>query len=160
MKSVNVRKATLDELDAIFRMGYDVWGKGSEEEYLKECRSSAKYARGEWYILETKKSELASCLIVYLLPRKQIGLGSLVTSAPLRHQGFAKKLISEVLLKLELENPSSVLFLYSDIDPKFYEQFQFRRVPLMAQRYETTVCMVKGKNPNDFTHIDDTPEYF
>ena len=158
--NLKFRKAASLDFDAIFRMGFDVWGKGSEADYMENCRASAKYARGEWYVLEAAGGELVSSLIVYALSAGHYGIGSLATSLKARNNGYASQLIVDVLVMLERETPKAIVFLYSDINPKFYERFNFEKIPACAQRYKITTCMVRGKNPAAFTTQQQTPEYF
>jgi predicted N-acetyltransferase YhbS len=160
MKHACFRKATPDDFPSIFRMSFDVWGQGSLEDYFEECQTSPKYARGVWYVLEAEDGDLVSSLIVYQLSAGQYGIGSIATPLPLRRQGYASKLVSEILEHIEQESPGAVIFLYSDIDPAFYERFKFQQIPKSAQRDPTTTCMVRGKNTEDFKSPLDTPEYF
>ncbi len=141
-------------------MGFDVWGEGSLEKYLENCRTSAKYARGVWYVLEVEHGDLVSSLIVYELTHGHYGIGSIATPLPLRRQGYASKLVSEILDHIEQESPDAVIFLYSDIDLAFYERFGFQQIPKSAQRAPTTTCMVRGKSIEDFKVASETPEYF
>lgn len=160
MKNKCSRKANQNELDEIFMMGFDVWAEGSEADYLVECRTSPKYARGEWYVLEDENGALISSLIVYKLGPDQYGLGSIATPKALRKHGYASKIISDVLEQIEKKSPTATIFLYSDIRPEFYKRFSFNRIPQIAQRYKTTTCMVRGKNVGKFLDKMDTPEYF
>lgn len=160
MKNKCVRKANQSEFDQIFMMGFDVWADGSESEYLTACRTSPKYARGNFYVLENENGELLSSLILYKLGPEEFGIGSIATPPTLRKQGHASKIISDVLKEIEAESPTSVVFLYSDIEPEFYERFNFTRIPQEAQRYKTTTCMVRSKNIEKFTDKTATPEYF
>jgi predicted N-acetyltransferase YhbS len=141
-------------------MGFDVWGNGSEKEYLEDCRTSAKYARGVWYVLEGDSGELVSSLVVYCMSPGEYGIGSLATPPELRKQGHASRLMLETLKHIEQESPNAIQFLYSDIEPAFYERFHFQKIPQVAQRYETTTCMVRNKTPIAFTNPSQTPEYF
>ena len=161
MKSSHSRKADQSEFDQIYMMGFDVWAEGSEAEYLVECRTSPKYARGIWYVLENENGALTSSLIVYKLAPDQFGIGSIATPKALRKQGHASKLISDVLLQINEESSGATIFLYSDIEPEFYERFNFVRIPPLAQRYKTTTCMARGKGIEKF-FLDKTttPEYF
>ncbi|WP_232696312.1 hypothetical protein [Brevibacillus daliensis] len=64
-----IRVATIKDMEAIYMMGYDVWGEGMPiEKYVRSCHTSAKYKRGMWYVLEdTETEELVSSLIVHPL---------------------------------------------------------------------------------------------
>jgi ribosomal protein S18 acetylase RimI-like enzyme len=160
MKNLSIREADQNDFDQIYLMGFDVWAEGSAAEYLAECRSSPKYARGKWYVLENDECQLISSLIVYGLGRNQYGIGSIATSKELRRQGYASTLISEVIRQTESMNPEAIIFLYSDIEPEFYERFNFVQVSPSAQRYKTTTCMVRGKGVEKILDKPMTPEYF
>jgi ribosomal protein S18 acetylase RimI-like enzyme len=123
------RRATPTEFDQIYRMGSDVWCEGSEDAYLASCRDSTKYAHGIWYVLESYDGELLSSLIVYDFEEGRYGIGSIATPTSFRKQGHASQLLAEVVRLIEEESPGATLFLYSDIDPSFYEKFEFTRVP-------------------------------
>ena len=155
------RKAHQSELDQIYMMGFDVWAEGACEDYLTACRSSPKYKRGTWYVLETENGHLITSLIVYALAPDQFGIGSIATPKHLRRQGNASQLISDVIRQIEQASPGATIFLYADIGPDFYERFNFARLPPHAQRYGTTTCMVRGENTAKlFSDNIATPEYF
>lgn len=161
MNNSHSRKANPIEFDQIYLMGSDVWADGSEAEYLHACRTSPKYARGTWYVLENANGVITSSLIVYKLAPEQFGIGSIATSKALRKQGHASKLISDILRQINEESSGSAIFLYSDIAPEFYERFNFVQIPQLAQRYKTTTCMVLGKGIEKFfSDKSTTPEYF
>lgn len=160
MKNRHSRRAAQSEYDQIFMMGFDVWAEGAEDEYLAACRTSPKYARGNWHVLENENRALISSLIVYKLGPDEYGIGSIATAKALRKQGHVSRLISDVLKQIEEESPTAAIFLYSDIEPDFYERFDFAPVPQIAQRYKNTTCMVRGKHIEKFTDKMATPEYF
>ena len=160
MNKKSSRKADPAEFDQIFMMGNDVWAEGPESEYLDACRASPKYERGQWYVLESETSELLSSLIIYSFGPDRYGIGSIATPQALRKQGYASILISDVLKLIDEENPGSTIFLYSDIEPKFYKRFDFVQVPPSVQRYKTTTCMIRGLHTHRLSDKTDTPEYF
>ncbi len=160
MTNMTFRKATEDDFTTIFMMGFDVWGNGSATKYLEECRSSSKYKSGQWFVLKAEDGTLVSSLIVYTFGANEFGFGSIATPKELRKQGYASNLISRVLQQIKCNSPNAAVFLYSDIDPAFYERFDFRQVPRSAQRYETTTCMVQKNSIETFTAPPQTPEYF
>lgn len=142
-------------------MGFDVWAEGaSETDYLDSCRTSPKYKKGTWYVLE-EDSYLLSSLIAYQQGPKQFGIGSISTPKSLRKNGYASYLILNVIAELEEMDPEVTIFLYSDISPEFYEKFGFQRLPAELQRYKTTICMARGSAvQNLITDKAATPEYF
>ena len=80
-----IRKATSEDMESVYMMGYDVWGENMpSDEYITMCNHSVKYKRGTWYVLEDLDTkELVSSLIVYELPssedRTSRGIGSIAT---------------------------------------------------------------------------------
>jgi predicted acetyltransferase len=160
MNNLKTRVAVTSEFDLIYLMGADAWAEGSKTDYLTTCRTSLKYKNGTWYVL-ADDIQIFSSLIVYSLAEGQLGIGSISTPISLRKQGHASQLLSEVIHHIEVGYPGATIFLYSDIEPKFYEKFKFVQLPPIAQRYKTTVCMVRGQN-NEKLFSDKllTPEYF
>ena len=155
------RKANPAEMDQIFLMGIDVWSDGaSENDYLNGCRSSAKYKRGVWYIL-TEENKLLSSLIVYDFGDEKFGIGSIATSSFFRKQGYASELIKHIINEIERGHSNRTIFLYSDIQPEFYEKFGFCKLKPEAQRYKTTTCMAYGKESEAFIKGTSlAPDYF
>lgn len=141
---MRVRKAREEDLNAIYMMGFDVWGiETTEPDYLRACRDSAKYKKGTWYILEKNTLPISS-LIVYekqfSLPEKCAGIGSVATGQEYRSRGYGAHLISNVLALLKEQNISAV-YLFSDIAPHYYQQFGFELIS-GQQPYNDTHCMV------------------
>ncbi|MFY2507378.1 GNAT family N-acetyltransferase [Vibrio pectenicida] len=129
---MKLRKATIDELDSIYAMGFDVWGDGLPfQEYLSHCRQSKKYQSGIWYVL-TEQETVISSLIVYQdmfnLKQDCFGIGSVATSPSHRQKGYASKLINLVKAKLFEEQHCKTLYLHSDINHKFYKKLGFTRI--------------------------------
>lgn len=161
MSTVEFRKATPDELNEVFMMGFELWNEGrAQDDYLEYTRTALKYSKGTWSVL-AKGRKLLSSLIVYNFGENKFGFGSVVTPKNFRKNGYASKMLTAAIDQIEKENPDSVIFLYSDIDPAFYEKLGFFKLPQTIQRYKTTICMVRGKNIEMF--LSDklaTPEYF
>ncbi|MBP0603806.1 GNAT family N-acetyltransferase [Aeromonas sanarellii] len=130
---MQTRKASPDELNAIFWMGFDAWGEGlSPTEYLASCHASQKYRSSVWYVLIVDNQPVSS-LIVYRdrfgLGQGCFGIGSLATTPAMRGQGFGTHLLRGVTGML-LDSPDAVAtFLHADIDHHFYERLGYRRIP-------------------------------
>lgn len=127
---MTVRTASATELEAVYRMGYDAWGEGlALDAYLAACRASPKYAAGVWWVLAGEDGRLESSLLAHEIPLPSgapaAGLGSIATPPELRGRGHASRLIAEVIRRRE-ESGAEVFFLFSDIDPAFYERFGFQ----------------------------------
>lgn len=160
MHGIQIREAAQSELDQIFMMGFDVWAEGSVEDYILECRDSPKYKRGTWFVL-LEDERLVSSLILYDLGANEFGIGSIATSEKFRNKGYASRIIKDVIQRIENKNPAAVFFLYSDINPEFYEKFSFFKLSVTTQRYKTTTCMIRGQNIEKyFSDKKFIPEYF
>lgn len=156
------RKAKEAELDVVYKMGIDIWGKNfqTEEDYLNDCRNNKKFKEATWYVL-TVDEKLASSLIVYNLGSHQYGFGSIATEISMRKKGYAGVLINLVIQEYEQNDHQADFYLYSDIDPTFYQKFGFISLSPNAQRYKTTTCMIRTKQIKNIPNqITDTPEYF
>ncbi len=157
---MRTRKSLPNEMDQIFLMGKDIWALGSEEDYLKTCHASTKYKEGTWYVL-SDGDQILSSLVVYTFSKDCFGLGSIATVPNYRKMGLASRLIKDVLADIETESPEAMIFLYSDIDPAFYEKFQFVKLPQNAQKYKTTTCMLRHSNPEKYlVESLKVPDYF
>lgn len=127
---MTLRPAAASELDAVYRMGFDVWGEGlGLDAYLAGCRASPKYAAGTWWVSADGDDVPLSSLLAHeiALPSgaPAVGLGSIATPPELRGRGHASRLISEFLRVREATHGTEVFFLFSDIAPAFYERFGF-----------------------------------
>ncbi len=143
-------------------MGFDVWSDGKHrDQYLEQCRSSTKYKRGKWYVLNTKDNEIESSLITYQLASGTFGIGSIATPPEFRHQGFATQLVQEILSILTIEG-AKVVYLFSDIKPEFYERHGFIRLPERFQNHKDSLCMAWGTPIEELTQQPSfaPPAYF
>jgi len=60
---MTVRLATDEDMESIYLMGIDTWGRHTtKQDYLQSCISSEKYKRGTWYCMEVN-NELVSSII-------------------------------------------------------------------------------------------------
>ena len=128
MSALNVRQANHEDLEEIYLMGSDAWSEGvSIASYLDGCRNSAKYRQGKWHVLSVN-GKLVASLITYencfRLPEGFHGVGSVATSIDARRCGYASALIRAVASELE-DAGSAGIFLFSDIDPNFYQALGF-----------------------------------
>ena len=159
------RKATSEDMESVYMMGYDVWGENMpSDEYIMMCNRSVKYKRGTWYVLEDLDTkELVSSLIVYELPssedRTSRGIGSIATPLTLRKRGYASILIQQVIQDLERTEKCTDFFLYSDIGKEFYNKLNFIDLPPAKQKYKDSICMYYSKEKCIHTPIK-IPDYF
>jgi GNAT superfamily N-acetyltransferase len=157
------REALPQEVNFIFSEGYKEWSKNRTFEQY--CRDNAKEdGYGTRYVLDVN-NEIVSSLIILKLKdiagKKAYGLGSVLTLKIHAGQGYATKLLKNCLVK---EKEDAFIFLFSDINPEFYERFNFKILPSKFQRYEKSVCMVycNGVSWNKLLNcsIDSIPSYF
>ncbi|MFJ7640065.1 GNAT family N-acetyltransferase [Peribacillus sp. NPDC097225] len=161
---LKIRKATSEDMESVYLMGYDVWGENMpSDEYITMCNQSSKYKKGTWYILENPETkEVISSLIVYELPSSEgstsRGIGSIATPFTLRKRGYASALIQQVIQELERNEKCTDFFLYSDIGMEFYNKLKFIELPPAKQKYKDSICMYYSKeNDRDPFEI---PDYF
>lgn len=161
-----MRRARNEELKEIYFMGFDVWSDGqSKEDYLKNCFASKKYLQGEWYVFQVNK-RIVSSLITYKLNigiyESAIGIGSIATVLEYRRQGFAQKLLQAVIVENETIKKIQAHFLFSDISPHFYEQLNFKVLPIKFQNCKTSICMMRSSNYDKIIGNPDfiLPNYF
>ena len=151
MTGLQLRAAQPRDMETVFMMGFDVWRDGlSREEYLAACQISPKFEKGKWWVLETAEGKIMSSLITYSLAKGVVGLGSIATDYEFRKQGFASELIRQVITYLEGSKAVQAFFLFSDIDPTFYEKLGFGVVGRRVPGHPHTVCMVR---PDNIRHL-------
>ena len=132
------RVARPEELDAAYLMGLDAWGGGrGADEYLRTCRASPKYAAGTWFVLVEDGVPVASLLLHrdgFGLADGHVGIGSIATAPARRRRGLASMLVEGVVDDLR-RGGTRAAWLFSDIDPAFYERLGFRhRASIGASR--------------------------
>jgi predicted acetyltransferase len=77
------------------------------------------------------------------LPQGTIGIGSVATPPDLRRNGYASHLIKE-FLGMRQSDPVRAVFLFSEVEPEFYEKFGFVVLPAELQKYPKSLCMVRS----------------
>ncbi len=167
--SHRTRQAVQNDMISIYNMGFDVWGDGynSQESYLADCRASKKYSRGIWYVLEDHDGNLISSLIIYILNSIKgipaYGIGSIATTPNRRCQGFAGQLIQDVMRRLNV-NENHTFYLHSEIDSKYYERFDFIKLPEQYQKHPGSIVMIRSPKKTRESLLNDPhflpPEYF
>ncbi|MBY7142963.1 GNAT family N-acetyltransferase [Virgibacillus sp. NKC19-3] len=161
-----IRKAVDADMDAIYAMGYDVWGDDLPmEKYINSCRSSTKYKKGTWYVYEDTQtgSKLSSLIVYHLDPIEGLivrGIGSISTPVHCRNNGYASALIKMVLQALKEKEQCNHFFLYSDIGSAFYERLHFKVLPLSKQKSKDSVCMYYSELYDGDAISFDIPDYF
>ena len=133
-------------------MGFDTWGQGmSERRYLNECLSSAKYPRGQWYVMEADGALLSS-LIVYRkgfdLPAGCWGIGSVATPPALRRRGFAGVLINHIIDDAR-DSEARGLYLFTGVGTDYYGKFGFERVSARQDEGRDPCMVLAFRNPDE-----------
>lgn len=141
-----VRPARPEDLETVFLLGYDSWGGGAPlDDYLAECRASAKYTSGRWTVVAVRGA-VAGAVVVYRerfgLPAGAWGAGSLCVDPAVRRLGLAKALMRSVL-----EREPGTAFLWADVLPDFYRGLGFTPLPESHQTRPGSVLMARG--PHD-----------
>ena len=155
-----MRIAKFDELDQIYSMGFDVWSDGgSYQSYLEKCRASPKYQKGEWFVSE-KDGALCASLLLHSFGAGAYGIGSIATYLHERKKGHASSLIAGVVDYLRDSRRAQVVYLYSDIEPSFYQKFGFEQLPSKLQNYLPSLGMVCVLSASEKPGEREPPPYF
>ena len=137
-----IREAKVKEREQLFREAYKLWSKNRT--FTQYCEENSKEDfYGTRYIIEAE-GEIVSSLILLKLKEqydcKVYGFGSVLTPSLHTGKGYASRLLKYCLEEIIEEN--SIVFLYSEINPSFYERFKFRILPPHLQKDKKAVCMV------------------
>ena len=137
------REARASEREMLFREGYSVWSRGrTYEQYCAENRREDKH--GMRYVIEDNGEIVCSLIMLRLRPftgKTTCGIGSVVTHGGYGGRGYATTLVENCLATVD--GQCALVFLYSDIDPKFYERFGFKTLPGHLQKKKGSVCMAR-----------------
>ncbi len=131
-----LQKAEWYEIEQILRETYDIWSPGLSRDQYKEYifrQMSHPWARQhfEYLILRNESGLPFSSLKYYRISLTNagqvydfVGLGAIYSQRKFRKQGYGKRIIELSIEKAVAENRQG-LMLFSDIDPKYYQQFGF-----------------------------------
>ena len=153
---MTVRPAKNEDMESIYMMGFDAWGKDTTKHvYLESCCNSEKYKRGNWYCIE-KNNEIVSSIIIYRgsfgLSEKYCGFGSIATSPIHRNKGNAGHLISESVKRL-VQGKYLGIFLFSEVGNSLYSKHGFCQVTGHEKEGLTFLSINGGSQP-------EAPSYF
>ncbi|AFA48375.1 GNAT family N-acetyltransferase [Acetobacterium woodii] len=149
-RSMNItfRPAKLQEREILFREGYREWPKNRTfEEYCSDNAKEDEY--GIRYIMAIDDEILSSVILLELksiMGKKVYGIGSVLTPQNHTGKGYATTLLRKCLQQIENNDP--LIFLYSDINPAFYQRLSFRILPLEFQKVKKSTCMVRCRDEN------------
>jgi GNAT superfamily N-acetyltransferase len=159
-----IREAKPKEVKSLLEAGYKLWNKGRTfEEYYKDNTREDSY--GTRYVLE-ENGAVVSSLILLRLGQKfncdTYGIGSVFTDKAHAGKGYATILINSCIGKLHKED--CIIFLYSEIEPAFYERLHFRVLPDRLQKKPGCYCMASCSeavwDQIIQSDIDSIPDYF
>ncbi|MDF2800764.1 MAG: hypothetical protein K0S61_667 [Anaerocolumna sp.] len=159
-----IRKVRQDEIPELFLEGYKVWNKGRS--FDKYCADNSKEdGYGVRYVVEENNNIISSLILLKLNKIGEYavyGIGSVLTKSDFVGKGYATLLLKYSLQKITEKN--RYVFLYSEINKKFYERLHFRPLPERLQKDGKAVCMVSCSDElwekllkKDINSI---PEYF
>lgn len=158
------RQARPAEIGLLFSEGYKVWSKNRTFEQY--CLDNGKEdAYGTRYVIEVA-GEVVSSAILLNLPainaKKAFGIGSVLTPKTYAGKGYATKLLKNCINNVYGDN--TLIFLFSDINPFFYERLGFRLLPPHLQKNVKSPCMALCKDNvwNELMNcsLDTLPNYF
>jgi predicted acetyltransferase len=136
------RQSKPEEVEELFKEAYKVWSKNRT--FQQYCVDNSKEdAYGIRYVIEDKKEIVSSLILLNLESikgRKVYGIGSVLTSPKHKRKGYATELLKSSIAKVNDE--AAVIFLYSELEPSFYERFHFRALPKNLQKDKGSICMV------------------
>jgi predicted acetyltransferase len=140
------REAKSAEINLLFQEGYKEWSKNRTFEQY--CIDNAKEdAYGTRYVLEVNGEIVSSTILLKLKDihgKRTYGIGSVLTPKIHAGNGYATELLKNCLRQIYDDN--TLIFLYSDINPSFYERFDFKILPPHLQKYQKSPCMVYCKD--------------
>ncbi|QHQ63490.1 GNAT family N-acetyltransferase [Anaerocolumna sedimenticola] len=159
-----IRQAKLSEREELFREAYKEWSKNRTFEQYK-ADNSKEDEFGVRYVIE-EDGKIVSSLIMLNLKElfgyKVYGFGSVLTPLEFAGKGYATSLLNDCMGKIDREN--SIIFLYSEINPVFYERLGFKILPSYLQKDKKAVCMALCKDiiwlKLQNTSINRIPDYF
>jgi len=136
------RQAKQEEIGQLLREGYEVWSKNRTFELY--CSANCKEdAYGTRYVIEDNGEIVSSLILLTLInieSKLVYGIGSVLTPPIFKYKGYATELLKKCIQQIDID--VSLVFLYSEIDPAFYERFNFRVLPPYLQKDADSFCMV------------------
>ena len=136
------RQAKKEEIEELLSEGYKIWSKDRTiEQYYTENRKEDEF--GTRYVIEDNGIIVSSLILLNLksINSKNVyGIGSVLTPHAYKHKGYATALLRNCIEKISTD--TSLIFLYSEIDPAFYERYNFRVLPPDLQKDAHSICMV------------------
>ena len=136
------RQSKQEEIDQLFREGYQVWSRNRTfEQYSTD--NSKEGAYGTRYVVEDNGEAVSSLILLNLQSikgKKVYGIGSVLTPPIYKQKGYATELLKNCIE--QINDDDALTFLYSEVHPSFYERFNFRVLPPYLQKDADSFCMV------------------
>jgi predicted N-acetyltransferase YhbS len=136
--------ATGPYLDQILRETFEIWGDGlgfAQYAAFWDAQLRTSWGRGHLdrvalvedgaVTSSAKRYDLSARLDGRI--RRMLGIGAVFTSPGRRGRGGAKRLL-DLILEAAVAEGYEYALLFSEIDPAFYEDFEFVPVPLVESR--------------------------
>ncbi|HUE87404.1 MAG TPA: GNAT family N-acetyltransferase [Vicinamibacterales bacterium] len=146
--------ATGDYLEQILQDTYPLWNDGlAPERYARFWEAQLRTPWGSAHldrvalieggiaICSAKRYDLSARIEGRI--RRVLGIGAVFTPSARRGRGAAQRLLETMLETAEAEGFEYAM-LFSEIDPSFYQRFDFVPVPILESRLEITR---KGGSP-------------
>jgi len=134
-------KLNPEQIKTVQEMSHNLWGAdlSLEDRYQKLINlieypgpiltMSGLYDEKGNLVASLKRYKLSLRCLKKVIPI--VGLGSIFTHESFRHRGFGKQLI-DIVLNEERQLGSEAAILFSDINPDYYQQFQFLKLPALS----------------------------
>ncbi|BCJ94090.1 hypothetical protein acsn021_16590 [Anaerocolumna cellulosilytica] len=159
-----IREAKPAEIRQLLVEGHKCWHKGrSLEKYSADNRKEEEY--GTRYVAEVDGQVVSSLILLRfgeIITCPAYGIGSVLTMPGFKKKGYASELIKAVLQ--QLDSKKALVFLYSEINPLFYDRLGFHKLPDRLQRNTACSCMVLcQEEAGEFlikAELKDIPDYF
>ncbi len=156
-----IRVATHEEDAVILPFGHDAWGGGkSVEEFVTEYQMDHNHIRGTRYLFERTTGEIVANVNTIRFARGLVGLASLLVHPSHRREGYGSLLVRGVMEVFRQEDSEVRFLLFSEVNPKMYEQLGFVKVPEVAQLHLPSVAMISGGGPITERELSFFREYF
>jgi GNAT superfamily N-acetyltransferase len=169
MVSSTLVPATGEYLTQILTESYPIWGEGLNfHNYVTFWAAQRRTSWGAAHldrVALVENGAVTSSAKSYDLSarlegriRRVLGIGAVFTSPARRGQGGARRLLEAMLERAEAEGFEYAM-LFSEIDPRFYEQLNFVPVPLLESRIDVTrskgspMVLVRSGDDKDIASI-------
>ena len=141
-KAMLFRQAKPKERQSLFEEGYKEWSKNRTFEQY--CIDNGKEdAYGKRFVIEDHGEIVSSTIMLDLKKingNKVYGIGSVLTPKIHTGKGYATQLLKNCIKRIHDDH--AYIFLYSDINPSFYQRLDFKILPSKFQKYSKSICMV------------------